>query len=102
MREALPGCSVYVWNREKKMAAIGGYGSVHAKCSVADGRIAFITSANLTVAALERNMELGVLVRGDRLPKQLHNHLKALVTTGTIIKLLVILQASGNPPSPAE
>lgn len=85
MREALPGCSVYVWDREKKMAAIGGYGSVHAKCSVADGRIAFITSANLTSAALERNMELGVLIRGDRLPKQLHNHLKTLIATGTII-----------------
>jgi phosphatidylserine/phosphatidylglycerophosphate/cardiolipin synthase-like enzyme len=84
MREALPGCSVYVWDREKKIAAIGGYGSVHAKCSVADGRIAFITSANLTSAALERNMELGVLVRGDRLPKLLHEHLKALITTGTV------------------
>jgi phosphatidylserine/phosphatidylglycerophosphate/cardiolipin synthase-like enzyme len=85
MKEVLPGCSVYVWSSTKKHAATSGSGSVHAKCSVADSRIAFITSANLTTAALERNMELGVLVRGDRLPKQLHNHLKALVTTGTII-----------------
>lgn len=85
MREALPGCAVYVWSSAKKMATTGGYGSVHAKCSVADGRIAFITSANLTSAALERNMEMGVLVRGVRLPKQLHDHLKALVATGTVV-----------------
>jgi phosphatidylserine/phosphatidylglycerophosphate/cardiolipin synthase-like enzyme len=85
MREALPGCAVYVWSSAKKLATTGGHGSVHAKCSVADGRIAFITSANLTAAALERNMEMGVLVRGDRLPKQLHEHLQALVTTGIII-----------------
>ena len=34
---------------------------MHAKAAVADSRVAFLTSANLTEAALERNMELGVL-----------------------------------------
>lgn len=79
MKASLPGVKVYEWDSTKKQS--WGGGSVHAKCSVADGRIAFITSANLTSAALERNMELGVLARGSRLPKQLLEHLEALATT---------------------
>ena len=55
--------------------------SVHAKCAVADGALAFVTSANLTEAAMERNMELGVLMRGGQLPSLLETHLAALVTT---------------------
>ena len=42
---------------------------------------AFITSANLTSAALDRNMELGVLFRGGLTPKTLRAHLGTLVTT---------------------
>jgi phosphatidylserine/phosphatidylglycerophosphate/cardiolipin synthase-like enzyme len=41
-----------------------GPGSVlHAKAVVADEEAAFVTSANLTEAALDRNIELGVLIR---------------------------------------
>jgi len=58
--------------------------SVHAKCAVADSRLAFITSANLTSAALERNMELGLLLRGGTVPDRLHAHLAALVTTKVV------------------
>jgi len=59
-------------------------GAVHAKCAVSDGKLAFITSANLSTAAMERNMELGVLVRGGHLPDELHRHLNALVATETV------------------
>ena len=83
MKKALPGCSVYKWDPRKKQESGGG--SVHAKCAVADGRIAFITSANLTSAAMEKNMELGVLVRGNKLPGQLQEHLKALITSKLIV-----------------
>ena len=37
--------------------------SLHAKCIVVDRRIAFVTSANFTEAAQQRNIEAGVLVR---------------------------------------
>ncbi len=76
---------IYVWDSEAK--AFGDThlsAAVHAKCAVADGDLAFITSANLTSAALERNMELGVLLRGGVAPIRLHDHLKALVTTKEI------------------
>lgn len=78
MKRSIPSANIYAW----KTADLSG--SVHAKCAVADGNVAFITSANLSPAAMERNMELGVLVKGGRLPDDLLRHLEALVTTGTI------------------
>jgi cardiolipin synthase len=41
---------------------------MHVKAAAADSRVAFLSGANLTEAALERNMELGVLIRGGHLP----------------------------------
>jgi phosphatidylserine/phosphatidylglycerophosphate/cardiolipin synthase-like enzyme len=41
----------------------GPGGILHAKAVVADDEAVFITSANLTEAALDRNIELGVLIR---------------------------------------
>lgn len=39
-----------------------------------DDRLAFVTSAHLTECALDRNMELGLLVRGGAVPKLLADH----------------------------
>ena len=41
----------------------GPDGVLHAKAVVADDEVVFITSANLTEAALDRNIEFGVLIR---------------------------------------
>ncbi len=47
-----------------KRALIPGppYASMHAKCVVVDGTRAFISSANFTTRAQERNIEVGVLI----------------------------------------
>lgn len=82
LRRALPKAKIYGWN--KQAAEAGQSGAVHAKCAVADGMLAFITSANLSDAAMERNMELGVLIRGGYVPDQLDRHLSALFTTKQI------------------
>jgi phosphatidylserine/phosphatidylglycerophosphate/cardiolipin synthase-like enzyme len=85
MKAVIPSARVYVWyvgTGKKGVAPVTG--SVHAKCAVSDGKLAFITSANLSTAAMERNMELGVLVRGGHLPAELHRHLEALVATETV------------------
>ncbi|MBL0159921.1 MAG: phospholipase [Bryobacterales bacterium] len=42
--------------------------SLHAKCIVIDDEIAFVTSANFTEWAQERNLEAGVLIRDEALP----------------------------------
>ncbi len=81
MRKLVPSARLFAWSAHEKGAGDQYPGVVHAKCAVADGRVAFITSANLTSAAMERNMELGVLVTGGNLPEELHNHLEALIAT---------------------
>ncbi len=88
VRDSVAGASIYVWDAASRMAdgdAISA--AVHAKCAVADRNLAFITSANLTTAALERNMELGMLIRGGTVPDRLRQHLAALVATKVVAKL---------------
>lgn len=85
MKYAVPNATLYVWSHSSKEEMGGGYRIVHAKCSVADSKLAFITSANLTGAALDRNMELGVLISGSSTPKKLYNHINSLVATKAII-----------------
>lgn len=84
IRKELPSANIYVWQPGAR--AVGGSlpGAVHAKCAVADDDLAFVTSANLTTAAMERNIELGVLVRGGHLPAELSRHLEALVSTKVV------------------
>ncbi len=85
MSNAVQYAVIYVWDSKAKSSKNTPLSAaVHAKCAVADGNLAFITSANLTSAALERNMELGVLLRGGIAPPRLRDHLKALVTTKEI------------------
>jgi phosphatidylserine/phosphatidylglycerophosphate/cardiolipin synthase-like enzyme len=78
MRVALPSARIYFW-RDKGDAFAGG--KVHAKVAVCDEDLCFVSSANLTGHAMEKNIEAGVLIRGGQLPKRLHEHLEALVTT---------------------
>ncbi|MGO9267966.1 MAG: DISARM system phospholipase D-like protein DrmC [Candidatus Binataceae bacterium] len=77
MRAALPSALIYFWG-DKGDSFAGG--KVHAKVAVCDESMCFISSANLTGHAMEKNMEAGVLIRGGSLPIKLQNHLEALVT----------------------
>jgi cardiolipin synthase len=77
MRAALPAAHIYFWG-DKGESYAGG--KVHAKVAVCDEAMCFISSANLTGHAMEKNMEAGVLIRGGSLPMKLQNHLEALVT----------------------
>jgi cardiolipin synthase A/B len=81
MKNLVPAASLYAW-REKDDQFSGG--SVHAKVAVADGRLCFITSANLTGYAMEKNMEAGVLISGGRIAKQLDEHLRSLIDTNVV------------------
>ena len=47
--------------------------SMHAKCIVVDGARCFVTSANLTEAAHERNIELGLLIESTHLARTVSN-----------------------------
>lgn len=76
MRASVPMVEVFTW-RDRPEPFVDG--KVHAKVAVVDGARAFITSANLTGHALEKNMEAGVLINGGPIPKMLSDHLQALI-----------------------
>ena len=57
----------------------GPAGVLHAKAVVADGEAVFMTSANLTDAALDRNIELGVLIRDRALAASVTSHFQGLI-----------------------
>ena len=57
----------------------GPSGVLHAKAVVVDNKAVFITSANLTAAALDRNIELGVLLRHRVLATSVANHFQGLI-----------------------
>jgi len=81
MRSAVPSAKLYVWTDRPHPFTNG---RVHAKLAVADGAIAFLTSANLTGHALEKNMEAGVLLNGGSTPANLRDHMFALIETKVI------------------
>ena len=81
MRSLVPAARLYGWLKKTDEFADG---RVHAKVAVADGKVCFITSANLTGYAMERNMEAGILVTGGVVARGLNDHLRSLVETGVI------------------
>lgn len=57
----------------------GGAGVLHAKAVVVDDEAVFVTSANLTEAALDRNIEIGLLVRDRMLAATMIRHFTTLI-----------------------
>ncbi len=62
-------------------------GSLHAKCVVVDLEVAFVSSANFTEAAQQRNVEAGVLIRSRRFAEKLSAHFRALADAGHFRKI---------------
>ncbi|MYJ82461.1 MAG: hypothetical protein F4046_11735 [Acidimicrobiaceae bacterium] len=54
-------------------------GVLHAKAVVVDDEAVFITSANLTAAALDRNIELGLLTRDRALAASVTTHFQGMI-----------------------
>jgi len=61
--------------------------SLHAKCVVVDNAISFVSSANFTEAAQERNIEVGLLIRSAPLAARLERHFTALISQGLLAPL---------------
>ncbi len=81
MKLQVPTAKLYAWKEKSEPFTDG---RVHAKVAVADSKTCFITSANLTAYAMEKNMEAGVLISGGKIPQLLNEHLNYLVTTHSI------------------
>lgn len=65
----------------------GPAGVLHAKAVVTDDRTVFVTSANLTEAALDRNIELGLLLRDRALALAVCGQLQGLIDRGLLVPL---------------
>ena len=76
--------SFYRWPCEARKALFAVTARLHAKCVIADRSSALITSANLTSAGINDNIELGVLIEAGSLPAMLHDHLSLLIEDRTL------------------
>ena len=77
-----------VYYDPRSLAPAGQTASVlHAKCVVADGREALVTSANFTEAAQIRNMELGLLVAAPAVAARIEEHFRSLIRDGHLQRL---------------
>ena len=65
----------------------GPGGVLHAKAVVTDDKAVFVTSANLTEAALDRNIELGLLIRDHALALSVSAHFQGLIDRGLLLPL---------------
>ena len=68
-----------VYYDPRALDADGPSGVLHAKAVVADEEAVFITSANLTEAAFDRNIETGLLVRDRTLAATVLAHFRGLI-----------------------
>lgn len=65
----------------------GPQGVLHAKAVIADEEALFVTSANLTEAALDRNVEVGVLLRDRTIALTALAHFRALIDQELLLPL---------------
>ena len=79
-----PHARFYRWPVEAREAFFARTARLHAKCVIADRSSVLITSANLTSAGINDNIELGVLIEGGPLPARLSRHLEILAEDGTL------------------
>jgi len=80
-----PGTSRPCVYYDPRSLEIGGpTGVLHAKAVAADDEAVFVTSANLTEAALERNIELGLLIRDRALAASVLSHFRGLTDRGLL------------------
>ena len=86
---ALDGLATfYTWPLSKRPLHPNGHpAALHAKCAIADRSRGLVGSANLTGAALNINMELGVEIRRGSLPHRLANHFDGLIAGGQLTKV---------------
>lgn len=79
LQSDIPGLKLYVWPREKRESIEGGFARVHAKCVVVDQVSTFLTSANLTSAALDKNIEMGVHIQGGNIPPTIYQQFIGMI-----------------------
>jgi phosphatidylserine/phosphatidylglycerophosphate/cardiolipin synthase-like enzyme len=65
----------------------GVWAAMHAKFVVVDDQVAFVTSANFSDAAADRNLELGVIVDQQPVARALTKHVEDLKTARLLVNI---------------
>jgi phosphatidylserine/phosphatidylglycerophosphate/cardiolipin synthase-like enzyme len=73
----------------RSVAAAGPRAVLHAKCIVVDDRYSFVTSANFTEAAQERNIEAGIIVEDEAFAVGLRRQFDGLVEVGLLQQIAI-------------
>jgi phosphatidylserine/phosphatidylglycerophosphate/cardiolipin synthase-like enzyme len=60
---------------------------IHAKCIIADRNVAFVSSANFTEAAQEKNIEVGMLVHEPDQVGSLRDYFEDLIAQGKLTRV---------------
>ncbi|UGQ11290.1 DISARM system phospholipase D-like protein DrmC [Yinghuangia sp. ASG 101] len=84
--ESAPGVRLWHWPGEERPSPGARQ---HAKIAVADGRLLFLGSANLTESGARRNIEAGLLVRGGAAPQRVADHVHELQRRGVLRRFTV-------------
>ena len=80
--------TIYVWPGDKRPTdEHGKAGVLHAKCAVADSRLLFVSSANLTDNAMTLNMELGVLLQSAAHATRVEAQFEHMMAQGVLRRL---------------
>ena len=69
---------------------------LHAKAVIVDNRDVLLTSANMTNAAYDKNIELGVLCRGGGVADKIQRHFDGLIATGLLELVVSGVAAQGG------
>ncbi|MBK8129604.1 MAG: hypothetical protein IPK53_12135 [bacterium] len=89
--ELLKRFELYYWPLDRRTRdSADRYGSLHAKCAVADNSVALVSSANLTEYAMSLNMELGIVIRGGDVPRNICTHFRRLMDDGHLLPLQIM------------
>lgn len=73
--------NLYHWPADQRDPADA---KLHAKAIVVDSRDVLLTSANMTNAAYDKNIELGLLCRGGTTAQRVQKHFDALIARGIL------------------
>jgi phosphatidylserine/phosphatidylglycerophosphate/cardiolipin synthase-like enzyme len=90
---SVPGVELWHWPPAGR-AEEGA--KMHAKIAVADRRVLFVSSANLTASGVGGNIEAGLLVHGGAAPQRAAEHVAELKAQGILARL-----RTGAPGPPA-
>ncbi len=78
---------IFYYPRTLEGSGSGKAASLHAKFVIADQHRVFLSSANFTEAAQQRNIEAGVITNNAALARDLSTHFQSLIDNGDLKKL---------------